>query len=360
MRTWVKVVLGLLAGLVVLLVLNAIVMSNQTADAERNAEGAELIETSSGTIQVLDEGNPQGSPIVLIHGYTASLAWFGELTPRLAADHRVISVDLLGHGGSEKPSSGYEISDQANAIAEALAELGVSDATLVGHSLGASVAAAVAEQSPDLAARVVNIDQAPNDGYGELSFTARAGYVPVIGQATKRLTDIAPTSVVRSEFQQAFAPDFNIASGFDDPDQVVEDLNEMTYTAYVDVSNAETEYTDSRALDDRLGALGIPVMVIFGAEDEIYDAEESIEPFRGIDGVQAYVLEGAGHSPQVELPDETAGLINEFIQESPVEAEAPAQKKTPAKKKAAPSKSAGKQGKSSKKEPTKKPGGAAK
>ena len=113
----------------------------------------------------------------------------------------------------------------------------------------------------------------------------------------KRLTDIAPTSAVRSQFQQAFAPDFNIASGFEDPDQVVEDLNEMTYPAYVDVANAETDYTDSRALDDRLGALEIPLMVIFGAEDQIYDAEESIEPYRGIDGVQAYVLEGAGHSP---------------------------------------------------------------
>ena len=142
----------------------------------------------------------------------------------------MISLDLLGHGGSDKPSSGYEMSDQANAVAEALAELEVSDATLVGHSLGASVMTAVAEQSPDLVARVVDIDQAPSDDYGQLSFAAKAGYVPVIGQAMKRLTDVAPTSAVRSQFQQAFAPDFNIASGFDDPDQVVEDLNEMTYT----------------------------------------------------------------------------------------------------------------------------------
>jgi len=334
MRTWVKVAGGLLAAFLVLLILNAIVVSNQTADAERNVEGAELIETSSGTLQVLDEGNPEGSPIVLVHGYTASLAWFEELAPLLAADHRVIRLDLLGHGGSDKPSSGYAITDQANAIAEAIAELGVADATLVGHSLGGTVVVGVAEQSPDLAARIVIVDQAPNEDYEDLSFSARLGSTPVIGQAMKRLTDVAPTSAVRRQFQQAFAPDFNIASGFDDPDEAVENLNEMTYTAFVDVAEAEGDYSDSRSLDDRLGALEIPLLVIFGAEDQIYDAEEAIEPYRGIAGVQAYVLEGAGHSPQVELPDEVARLINEFAAE-PVAVQKPKKKaaKKPAKRK---------------------------
>ena len=344
-----KVVLGLFATLLVLLGLNAIVVSNQTADAERNVEGAELIETSGGTLQVLEEGNPAGSPIVLVHGYTASMAWYEELSPLLAEKHRVISLDLLGHGGSDKPSSGYEITDQANAIAEALASLEVTDATLVGHSLGGTVVTAVAEQSPDLVSGIVVIDQAPGDDYGSLSFTAKLGYMPVIGQATKRLTDIAPTSVVREQFQQAFAPDFNIASGFEDPDQVVEDLNEMTYTAYVDVSNAESDYTDSRSLDDRLGALEIPLLVIFGAEDEIYDAEEAIDPYRGIAGVQAYILDGAGHSPQVELPEETAGLIEGFAEDLEAEEKPPPAKKAPAKKKSQAGKTAGKQGKTGKK-----------
>jgi pimeloyl-ACP methyl ester carboxylesterase len=173
------------------------------------------------------------------------------------------------------------------------------------------------------------------------------GYTPIIGQAAKRMTDIAPTSLVRGQFEVAFAPGFNIASGFDDPDQVVEDLNEMTYTAFVDVADAEASYTDSRSLDDRLGALEIPLLVVFGSEDQIYAAEEAIEPYRGIEGVQAYVLEGSGHSPQVELPQETAGLINEFIFETPVE-ESPAEKKALAKKKAPAEKTAAEQGKSAK------------
>ena len=63
-------------------------------------------------------------------------------------DHRVIRVDLLGHGGSDKPGAGYEMADQASAVAEALAELDVFGATVVGNSLGGTVATALAEQSP--------------------------------------------------------------------------------------------------------------------------------------------------------------------------------------------------------------------
>ncbi len=58
MKRWVKVLLVGLVVLIVLLVLNAISVTSKTEDAERNVEGAELIETSSGTLQVLDEGDP--------------------------------------------------------------------------------------------------------------------------------------------------------------------------------------------------------------------------------------------------------------------------------------------------------------
>ena len=314
MKRWLKVLLVGLVVLIVLLVLNAISVTNKTEDAERNVEGAELIETSSGTLQVLDEGDPSGSPIVLIHGYTASMNWFEELAPLLAQRHRVVSVDLLGHGGSDKPGAGYEISDQANAIAEGLAKLDVADATVVGHSLGGTVATAVAEQSPELATRVVILDQAPGEDYDEgLSFTAELAYQPLIGPAIQRLTDIAPDSAVRDQFEIGFAPGFNIASGFENPDQVVDDLREMTYTAFVDIADAEDSYTEARTLDDRLSAIEVPLLVIFGTEDQIYDAEAAIEPYEDIAGVRTELLEGIGHSPNVEAPEQTAALIEAFI-----------------------------------------------
>jgi pimeloyl-ACP methyl ester carboxylesterase len=332
-KRWVKVLLALLAAFIVLLVLNAITVGNETKDAHVNVEGAELVDTSNGTLQVLEEGNPEGSPIVLIHGYTASMNWFEELGPLLGRTHRVIRVDLLGHGGSEKPAAGYEIQNQAKAIAEALAKLDVSNATVVGHSLGGTVATAIAEQSPDLATRVVILDQAPNDEHEEdLGFAASLGYAPVIGPAMQRMVQIAPDSMVQGQYDIGFAPGFNLASGFEDPDQVVDDLREMTYTSFVDIVDAESEYSDTRSLDDRISAIEVPLLVIFGAEDQIYDAELSIEPYRDIEGVQTEILEGVGHSPNVEDPERTAALIQAFIVRT--EAAARAERRAEARKEA--------------------------
>ena len=325
MKRWVKVTLGILAALIVLLVLNSIVVTNQTKDAERNVEGAELIETANGTLQVLDQGDPEGRPIVLLHGATCSIFWWQDLAPLLSEGHRVISIDLLGHGGSEKPKSGYAISDQANAAAEALAKLGVTDAAIVGHSLGASVATAIAEQSPELATRIVNIDQAPDDSYDKIGFLANLGVQPLIGPAMQRVVDVAPTSLIRDRYELAFAPGFNIASGFDNPDQVVDDLRAMTYDAFRDVLDSDGDYTGARHLDDRLSALDIPVLVMFGAEDQIYDATSAIEPYEDIPGVQTELIADAGHSPHVEKPEEVAALIIPFA-DAPTPAERQAAK----------------------------------
>jgi pimeloyl-ACP methyl ester carboxylesterase len=309
---WLKILLGVLAGIVVLLVLNAIAVSQQTEDAEVNVDGAELVETSYGALQVLDEGDPQGSPIVLIHCYTCSINWWGQLAPMLEAGHRVIRVDLLGHGGSDKPGAGYEIEKQANAIAEALNELGVSGATVVGHSLGGTVATALAEQSPELATKVVIVDQAPDGSFDDESFTQKLGYVPVIGQALERLVHIAPSSEVQDQYEEAFAPGFNIASGFENPDEVVDDLREMTYTAFDEAAGAEEDYTDERPLDERLRGMEVSLLVIFGAEDQIYDADEALERYAEIPGAQTKLIDGAGHSPNVEKPAEIAPMILAF------------------------------------------------
>jgi pimeloyl-ACP methyl ester carboxylesterase len=335
-KGWVKILLAVSAGLAVLLALNAVAVSNETRDAERTVEGAELIDTAKGEVQVLEEGNPDGKPIVLVHCYACSMRWWDGLAPLLAADHRVIRTDLLGHGGSAKPSGGYSITDQAAAIAEVLGRLDVTGATVVGHSLGATVAAAVAEQSPDVVSRVVNIDQAADDSYEDLTFLAELGYQPVVGQALKRATDVAPGSVVRDQYEQAFAPDYNIASGFEDPDQVIEDFDAMTYTAYKESAEAEGDYTDARPLDDRLSALQIPVMVIFGVEDQIYETEEAIQRFEDIPDVRIELIEGAGHSPNVETPERVGALISAFAN-TPTPAEiaaAKAAKRAAAKRKA--------------------------
>ena len=311
-RGW-TILIAVAVAVAVLLGLNTIAVDNETKPAEVTVEGGQSLELSGGNVQVWEDGPTKArretAPIVLVHCYSCSLHWWDRLVPLLSEEHRVIRLDLLGHGGSEKPQSGYSIEEQAGLVAEALNGLGVEGAVVVGHSLGASVATAVAEQSSELVDRVVDIDQAPDSSFGNLSLIAQLSYVPVLGQLMDRIT---PSFAIKDGYQQAFAPDYDIEGGFENPDQVVDDFRAMTYTSFDKIASAEEEYTEEIPLDQRLASAAVPLLVIFGSEDQIYDAAEASAAFEDVPGVETAAIEGAGHSPNVERPEETAELILEF------------------------------------------------
>ena len=301
MRRWLKVLLAVLAALILLLILNAVVLDRQTKGAKSTVEGGEILHLSGGDLQVLDTGPRDAPPIVLLHCYTCAIDWWDDLVPLLERDHRVIAIDLLGHGGSEKPGSGYAMAEQAQLVAQALGKLGVSGATVVGHSLGGAVASALNEQSPDLVGGVVIIDTEPDTSYGDLDFVARLAYAPLIGEAAWRLkTD----SLVREGLGQAFAP------GYDVPDEFVDDVKEMTYTSYEDSHSGFDDYVSESPLDQRLREHHPPLMVMFGAEEQIVDdPREALSAYADIPNARTALIQGAGHSPNVERPAETARLI---------------------------------------------------
>ncbi|MGZ5308017.1 MAG: alpha/beta fold hydrolase [Solirubrobacterales bacterium] len=308
-RGW-KIAIGIALGIFVLLCLNAIALNGQTKDAKVNVDGGQIVQAFGGDVQVTDDGPRTGEPIVLLHCYTCSLRWWDQMLPLLAKEHRVIRIDLLGHGGSEKAAAGYGMDDQAGMVASVLAQLGVEHATVVGHSLGFSVATALAERSPGLVTRLVDIDSAPDTGYGSLPFLARVTYTPLLGQGLYR---ISPDRAIRKSQEKEFAPGYNRASGFENPDQPVEDLRAMTYKSFKKSHEAADDYTGEKPLDERLQPLGKPLLVIFGTEDQIYDPpEEAANAYENVLGVQITMVEGAGHSPNVEKPQQTAALILEF------------------------------------------------
>ncbi len=308
-RRW-KIAIGVLVGLIVLLVVNSIVVNGETKGAKTTVADGKIVQAFGGDVQVTDNGPKSGSPIVLIHCYTCSLSWWDGILPLLDKEHRVIRVDLLGHGGSEKPAAGYSIENQAETIASVLSTLGIQHATVVGHSLGFTVATALAEKSPELVGRLIDIDQAPsNRDFGNSGVLQDLSYVSGIGEALWRIT---PDFMIRSALKKAFAPGFNLAAGFQDPDQPVHDLREMTYTAYADSHDAENSYTSQTQLSQRLQALAKPLLVVFGTEDQIYDATKAANAYKNVPGAQIQMIQGAGHSPNVEKPAETAALILEF------------------------------------------------
>ncbi len=307
-RRW-KIAIGVVIAFVALLSLNAIALNNQTKGAEVTVDGAQIVSAFGGDVQVTDSRG-EGSPIVLLHCYSCSTHWWEELEPLLEKHHRVISIDLIGHGGSEKPAAGYSMTDQASTVASVLSGLGVSNATVVGHSMGFAVATALAEESPGLVARLVDIDQAPSDDFGSPPFLAQLSYVPLIGQAMARVT---PDFAVRDAYKEAFAPGFNFANGFENPDQPVDDQKAMTYTSFKKSAQESDDFGAEQPLDERLAGLGIPLLVIMGAEDQLYDdPQEAADAYKDVPGAQITMIEGSGHSPNVEKPEETSALILEF------------------------------------------------
>lgn len=309
-RGW-KILIGVVVALVVLLGLNALIVDHETKSAGVTEPGGQIVSIGGQELQVVDRGPRGGRPIVLIHCFTCAINWWDGMIPHLARDHRVVAVDLLGHGGSEKPSSGYSIADQATAVAQVLSRLGVEEAEVVGHSLGGPVALALAEQSPQLVDSLVAIDSIPDTSYGDVGLIGELPFKPVIGEALWR---IKPDFSIRDGLEVAFAP------GFEVPDEFVDDVKRMTYNAYSDSHDAFDEYTGEEALPQRGAALGKPLLAIMGAEEQIADdPKEALAAYRAA-GAQTKLIVGAGHSPNVEKPVETAALVLAFgARNQPVE-----------------------------------------
>jgi len=304
-----KIAIALLVGLIALLIVNTLVVDAETKDAGVTIDGGQIISLPGGDVQVYEEGSGPGAPIVLLHCYTCSLHWWDRLAPILARDHRVIRIDLLGHGGSQKPSSGYSIDDQAELVAGALDRLGAQGAVVVGHSMGFVVAVAVADRASQLVDRLVNIDQGPTEDDCSLPFLAKLGYAPVLGQAIWR---VSPDFAIKDAYADAFAPGFDVADGFPNPDQVLDDYNAMTFTSFKDAADEESSYVKAVSLDQRLRQIPVPLLSIFGDEDQICDPQSSQDAYATVPGAQVETVKGAGHSPNVEKPAETAALIENF------------------------------------------------
>jgi pimeloyl-ACP methyl ester carboxylesterase len=303
-RGW-KILIGVVVALAALLVLNALTIDHETKSAGVTEAGGEIVEVGGKQLEVVESGPKNGTPIVLIHCFTCAINYWDGMIPRLARRHRVVAVDLLGHGGSEKPASGYSVPDQASAVAEVLSKLGVRDAEVVGHSLGGPVAIALAEQSPQLVNRLVAIDSIPDTSYGDVGFIGELPFKPVIGEALWR---IKPDFTIRDGLKVAFAP------GFPVPDAFVEDVKRMTYSAYTDSHDAFDDYTGEEPLPERAATIGKPLLAIMGAEEQIAkNPSEALAAYRSAyPGAETKLIAGAGHSPNVEKPAQTSALVLQF------------------------------------------------
>jgi pimeloyl-ACP methyl ester carboxylesterase len=302
-RKW-RVLIGAIGVIAVLLAINTLVVEGETKSASVTVPGGQILHLPGGDMQVLEKGPRNAPPIVLLHCYTCSIAWWQRMIPLLDRHNSGGAVDLRGFGGSEKPGSGYSMQDQAAFVAEALKRLDVHDATVIGQSLGGTVGTALTE-IPGFVSRLVIIDQAPEERFSKgVGFTAELTTTPVIGPA---LWQVTPDFAIKEGLQVAFAP------GYEVPDEFIDEFNRMTYTSY-DSDGEEGDYMDAEPLDRRIERTETPLLAIFGAEDQIYESKGALAAYAKVPDAQTALIPGAGHSPNVERPRRTAALVLKFAQ----------------------------------------------
>jgi pimeloyl-ACP methyl ester carboxylesterase len=96
------------------------------------------------------DGPLDGAPVVFLHGVSGCLETYGWLPPEIVGGRRVVRVDLRGHGGSERATGTYRVSEYGADVVEVLRSEVGRPAVLVGHSLGGVVAWWIAQNHPDL------------------------------------------------------------------------------------------------------------------------------------------------------------------------------------------------------------------
>ncbi|NUR31915.1 MAG: alpha/beta fold hydrolase [Catenulispora sp.] len=283
------------------LLANTILVTRQAAAAT----GSPLVTVDGGRLHVQEDGPADAPALVLVHGLAGSTRWWDRVVPALARSRHVVRIDLLGHGGSDKPADAdYSIAAQGRRIGQVLDGLHIRHAVLVGHSTGGYVVTALAEQRPELVDALALVDTGPRlDLFASEGVTGKLVEAPVAGQLLWR---VRTDGLVRRSLSSAFAP------GFTAPSELVDDVRAMTYHGLLATSHASDDYLREQTMPERLSGLGMPILVIFGEQDQRWAAPRSAELYRAVAGVRVEVLADSGHSPMVEQPARTAELLAEF------------------------------------------------
>jgi pimeloyl-ACP methyl ester carboxylesterase len=103
-----------------------------------------------------------GDPtIMFVHGWACDRSFFAPQAEHFVKQHRVVSVDLRGHGESDQPSGAYPIATYADDLAYLIDHLGVGSVVAIGHSMGALVAAQLAASHPRSVTAIVMVEPGP-------------------------------------------------------------------------------------------------------------------------------------------------------------------------------------------------------
>ena len=260
----------------------------------------------------------QGREVLLIHGLGATKASFYDTAAALSQDgYRVHALDLPGFGSSSKPATGpYTARWFADTVVDLMDRLMIDRAHIVGNSMGGRVALEVALREPERVGALALLCPA-------VAFVKR-GYHPIVRIARPELAFL-PHKFRRAMVSSTFHGLFHDTDALDPyvSDVVIDEFQRLYASPsarFAFLSAARNIYLDKpfgkHGFYPRLADLERPALFVWGSHDTLIPPGFKRHVAEWLPRAEQIVLDGCGHVPQVERPDQTNGLIRRFLAQS--------------------------------------------
>ncbi len=255
----------------------------------------------AGRIRVLDHG--QGPALVLLHGMASSWQWWLECLPELGRHFRVIALDIPGFGESDPLPSGWTMADQADAIAAVCAELGVAEATVLGHSMGGLVALALEAGHPALVQRLVLV------GAGGVPMSERHLETVLRGLRLAQRS-VASPQVMRLLGRSPRALRTLLSAAMVNAVRLTDELALQVAPSLAAPGFADAIVASASAVRaSRPEEVATPTLLLWGAADRFSPLRSALAMRSAVPHAHLEVIPDVGHMPMIEAPEAFTELL---------------------------------------------------
>ena len=274
-----------------------------------------FVEVTGYRIHYFEVGN--GKPVILVPAAMATYKYWSRLTPLLSDHYRLLALDFLGGGDSDKPSSGfgYTIHEQADIIAKMIEKLKLDKVNLIGSSYGGAIVMSLVARYPALVNKVVSIEggvvnfkKPPPNPIGRLM------KYPIIGElflfiAGARLFDNMFLKMVGGKWYPYMTPE--------DKKEVSSYLRSFFKSTTRHAFHLIlTESKTRKDFEEEAKSIKTPVLYVYGGWSGFKDilVKRNIQFFEAhIPNVQTVEFKGGIHDLAHQRPKEVADLILDFL-----------------------------------------------
>ena len=224
----------------------------------------------------------RGQAIVFVHGWLGSWRYWVPVMQDLSVEYRTYALDLWGFGDSAKELEQYTVATYVDMLVAFMDELGIWQAPLVGHTLGAAVAAELAARYPDRVSKLLAVG---------LPLTADG--------INRRLLSVAPNEVLARLFWHRQRPH----------EEVEMALSKTARNAIALTIQSVAELELIRILDE----VDVPVLSVYGAQDNVISPDQSEQLQANHYAARALVFEGTHHFPMLDQSAKFSRLLRDFM-----------------------------------------------